>query len=68
MITPIDIICLQMYHSNHRVDEAHYHLANPPLPHPRSLMEEANFHLVDRNIEMRQIGFDYYYNIVTYRV
>lgn len=68
MITPIDVICLQMIHANDKVDEAHYHLANPPLAHPRGIMEEANFHLVDRNIAMSQIGFDYYYNIVTYRV
>lgn len=68
MITPIDAICLQMLQAERRPDEAHYHLANPPLAHPRPIMDEANFHLVDRQITMDQIGFDYYYNIVTYRV
>lgn len=68
MITPLDSVCLQMIQAEKRVDEAHYHLADPPRAHPSSVLEEANFHLVSRNIEMKQIGFDYYNNIVTYRV
>ena len=68
MITPLDAVCLQMIQAERRVEEAHYHLANPPLSHPRPLMDEANFHLVERNISMGQIGFDYYANIVTYRI
>lgn len=68
MITPLDCACVQMIQAAKRVDEAHYHLADPPLAHPRPIMDEANFHLVERNISNAQIGFDYYYNIVTYRV
>ncbi|MBD5553470.1 MAG: hypothetical protein HDQ44_03945 [Desulfovibrio sp.] len=68
MITPLDAVCLQLIQAARRVEEAHYHLANPPLSHPRPLMDEANFHLVERNISMGQIGFDYYSNLVTYRV
>lgn len=68
MLTPLDAVCLQMIQASEKVQEAHYHLANPPLAHPRSMLEEANFHLVSRHISMSQIGFDYYNNIVTYRV
>lgn len=68
MITPIDVVCLQLIHCAHRGDEAHYHLENPPLPRPRMPADEANFHIVDRAITLSQIGFDYYDNIVTYRV
>lgn len=68
MITPLDAVCLQMIQMSQRVDEAHYHLANPPASHPRSIMDEANFHLINRHIKMTQIGFDYYANIVTYRI
>lgn len=68
MITPIDVVCLQMIHAERYGDEAHYHLANPPLSHPRPPLEEANFHIVDRTISLNQIGFDYYDNIVTYRL
>lgn len=68
MITPIDIICLQMSYADQKVEHVHYHLADPPRSHPQGIMEEANFHLVDRHITMDQIGFDYYENTVTYRV
>lgn len=68
MVTPLDAVCLQMIQASRRVDEAHYYLADPPRPHPRQMIEEANFHLIERNISMNQIGFDYYSNIVTYRV
>ena len=68
MITPLDVICLQMLQAERRPVEVHYHLANPPLAHPRPIMDEANFHLVSRHIANSQIGFDYYDNIVTYRV
>lgn len=68
MITPLDAVCLQMIQAERRVDAAHYHLADPPLLHAPRIMDEANFQLVSRNIGMNQIGFDYYYNIVTYRV
>lgn len=68
MITPLDVACMQIIQMDQKVDGAHYHLANPPLDKPRHIFEEANFHLVDRTIGMSQIGFDYYYNVVTYRV
>lgn len=68
MVTPIDVICLQMIQADRRPKEVHYHLANPPLSHPRPMMDEANFQLVSRHITHGQIGFDYYDNIVTYRV
>lgn len=68
MVTPLDAACLQMIQASRRVDEAHYHLADPPLTHPRPVMDEVNFHLVNRNITLNQIGFDYYQNIVTYRI
>lgn len=68
MITPLDVVCLQVINAANSRDEAHYHLANPPLAHPRSPLEEAPFHIVDRAITMSQIGFDYYENIVVYRV
>lgn len=68
MITPIDVVCMQIIESAKRTDSAHYHLADPARAKPRSLLEEANFHLVERAISMKQIGFDYYNNIVTYRV
>lgn len=68
MVTPLDAVCLQMIQAARRVDEVHYHLADPPLAHPRPIMDEANFQLVNRNISMSQIGFDYSANIVTYRV
>lgn len=68
MLTPLDAVCLQMIQAVSKVQEAHYHLANPPEPHPGHLLDQANFHLVDRHISMSQIGFDYYSNIVTYRI
>lgn len=68
MITPIDVICLQMIWAERRVDAAHYHLADAGVEHPRYLMDEANFHLINRAITMDQIGFDYYDNVVVYRV
>lgn len=68
MITPVDVICMQIITAEKRPVEAHYHLANPPDPHPRSPLEEAAFHLVDRTIAYNQIGFDYYANVVTYRI
>ncbi len=36
MITPIDCICLQMIQAANRVDEAHYHLTDPPHFHPHN--------------------------------
>ena len=68
MITPIDICCMQIIEAEKRPDKVHYHLTNPPLPHPRSPLEEATFHLVERNVAYNQIGFDYYANLVTYRI
>lgn len=68
IVTAMDVACLQVIQASDKVDRAHYHVDNPPEAHPRQLLEEANFHLVDRNIAMSQIGFDYYTNIVTYRV
>lgn len=68
MITPIDAINYTIAHANRIPDEAHYYLASLPLQDNRPLMDQANFHLVDRNISMSQIGFDYYSNVVTYRV
>lgn len=68
MVTPIDAVCLQMIQAARRVDEAHYHLVQPTISPPRTMLDEANFHLVERNISLNQIGFDYYSNIVTYRV
>lgn len=68
MITPVDVICLQMIQAERRPEQAHYHLANPPLARPRPVMDEANFQLVSHRITHAQIGFDYYDNIVTYRV
>lgn len=58
----------QIVKADNSAQEAHYHLSDPPNPHPRQMLEEANFHLVDRHIGMNQIGFDYYSNVVTYRV
>lgn len=68
MITPIDAICLQMIHAERDVEHVHYHLDDPPRAHPRAPLEEANFHLVERAITFDQIGFDYYDNVVVYRV
>ena len=68
MITPIDCICLQMIQAANRVDEAHYHLTDPPHFHPRTMLEEATFHVTERAVSLKQIGFDYYSNIVTYRI
>lgn len=68
MITPLDITCMQIIQGETKVDKAHYHLADPPLSHPGPVLEEANFHLVERNISLNQVGFDYYSNLVTYRV
>ena len=68
MVTPLDVNCMQIIQAENRVDKAHYHIDNPPLSHPRPMLEEANFHLVDRKISMNQVGFDYYSNVVTYRV
>lgn len=68
MISPIGAIEYAVAHSVRVPDEAHYYLAALPLEDSRPLMDEANFHIVNRTIGMSQIGFDYYYNIVTYRV
>ncbi len=68
MITPIDVICLQMIHATNKVESAHYHLEYPPMAKPNHIMDEANFHLINRSIQYDQIGFDYYDNIVVYRV
>lgn len=68
MITPIDIVCMQIIEAARKPETVHYHLADPARAKPRSMLEEANFHLVERAITMKQIGFDYYNNIVTYRV
>lgn len=68
MIQPLDIIRMINTHADRIPDEAHYHLADPPLAHCRPIMEEAIFHIVDRTISLGQMGFDYYNNIVTYRV
>lgn len=68
MITPIDAIHLTIAHASLVPLEAHYHLADLPMPHHRSVIDEANFHIIDRTIGNAQIGFDYYDNIVTYRV
>lgn len=68
MLTPIDAINYTIAHANRAVEEAHYYLASLPLQDNRPLMDQANFHLVDRTISMSQIGFDYYSNVVTYRV
>lgn len=68
IVTATDIACLQVIQAADKVDRAHYHIENPPQPHPRQMLEEANFQLVNRNISMNQVGFDYYSNIVTYRV
>lgn len=68
MITPLDCVCMQIIVAERRVDEAHYHLNDAALQRPRHIMDEANFHLINRQIKMKQIGFDYYNNIVTYRI
>lgn len=69
MITPLDVVCLHLIHAEKfHVPEAHYHLADAAVEHPRYLMDEANFHLINRAITMDQIGFDYYDNVVVYRV
>lgn len=68
MIQAIDAIRLIIAHADRVPDEAHYHLGDPPLAHARPIMEEAIFHIVDRTIALGQMGFDYYNNIVTYRV
>lgn len=68
MITPLDVVCMQIIQADNRVDKPHYHVADPPLQKPVHIFEEANFHLVDRAIGMSQIGFDYYANVVCYRV
>lgn len=68
MITPLDTVCMQIIAADKKVDSAHYHLADPPAAKPRPMLEEANFHLVERAITMDQIGFDYYNNVVTYRI
>lgn len=68
MVTPIEVVCLQMSVSAAGPHEAHYHLADPQRAKPRPMMEMANFHIVDRTISLAQIGFDFYDNIVTYRV
>lgn len=68
MVTPIEVVCLQMASTARVPDEAHYHLADPQRAKPRPMMEMANFHIVDRTISLAQIGFDFYDNIVTYRV
>ncbi len=68
MITPLDVVCLQIIEASRRGDEAHYHLTDPPHFHPRTILEEATFHITERAISLKQIGFDYYDNVVTYRV
>ena len=52
MITPIDCICLQMIQAANRVDEAHYHLTDPPHFHPRTMLEERS--------EERRVGKECY--------
>lgn len=59
---------MQIIDAEKRVDSAHYHIANPPLPHPRSPLEEATFHLVNRAITLNQAVFDYYDNTLSFRV
>ena len=59
---------MQILQAEERVDRAHYHIANPPQPHPRSPLEEANFHIVDRAVTLDQAVFDYYDNILSFRV
>lgn len=66
MITPLDLVYQAANHSP--PVEAHYHLASSHVHAGPDVIEMANFHLINRNIDMGQIGFDYYYNIVTYRV
>ena len=68
MLTPLDVACTQIIQAAKRVDEAHYQLKDPPSAQPRPMTEEANFHLINRTIALNQIGFDYYDNIVVYRV
>lgn len=59
---------MQIISAEKKVDAAHYHLNDAALQRPRHIMDEANFHLINRQIKMKQIGFDYYDNIVTYRI
>lgn len=67
MITPVDIIDYAIATSR-PVEEVHYH-QQTSSPNPSPLWtEDSTFHLVSRNLGMAQIGFDYYYNICTYRV
>ncbi|MDO5484072.1 MAG: hypothetical protein Q4F27_04105 [Desulfovibrionaceae bacterium] len=66
MITPLDLIYQAA--SQPEPVEAHYHLAARQVYTGPDAVEMANFHLINRNIDMNQIGFDYYYNVVTYRV
>lgn len=68
MITPVDCVCMQIIQADRQAQTGHSHYYAPPQPHPRSPLEEATFHLVSRNITGAQIGFDYYANVVTYRV
>lgn len=67
MITPLDAV----YQMSSKIPEreAHYHLESfgEPAPAPK-IMDYANFHIIDRTIGMAQIGFDHYYNVVTYRI
>ena len=68
MITPLDLIYQAAGHADPIVREAHYHLASQHVSRNVGILEQANFHLINRTIEMSQIGYDHYYNIVTYRV
>ncbi|MBQ3059029.1 MAG: hypothetical protein IJD16_01780 [Desulfovibrio sp.] len=68
MITPYDAIYQAAEHVDPIVREAHYHLASSDVYVGPNAMQMANFHLHNRNIEMNKIGFDHYFNIVTYRV
>ena len=68
MITAYEQIYHAASHADPIVREAHYHLASQPASCNHATLEQATFHLVSRNISMSQIGYDHYYNIVTYRV
>lgn len=68
MNTVVDIACMQIIQAEKRVDHAHYHIANPPEPHPQSPLEEAPFHIVNRAVTLNQAMFDYYDNTLSFRV
>ena len=68
MITAYELIYQAASNADPIVREAHYHLASRHVSCNPDILEEASFHLVNRAITMNQIGYDHYYNIVTYRV